>query len=86
MERKEQKLELLSPAGDPERLDSALRFGAGAVYLAAVGGAAALIKSCVRSCECVAYPDLGCEAIYRLQVENFETVVAIDAQGNSILK
>ena len=34
MERKEQKLELLSPAGDPERLDSALRFGAGAVYLA----------------------------------------------------
>ncbi len=49
----------------------------GAVYLTAIGGAAALYRSCVKSCELVAFPDLGCEAVYRLTVENFPAVVSV---------
>ena len=49
----------------------------GAVYLSAIGGAAALYQSRVRACELVAYPDLGCEAVYRLTVEDFPAVVSV---------
>lgn len=49
----------------------------GAVYLSAIGGAAALYQSKVTSCELVAYPDLGCEAVYRLTVKDFPAVVSI---------
>jgi len=49
----------------------------GAVYLTAIGGAAALYRSCVKSCELVAFPDLGCEAVYRLTVEDFPAVVSV---------
>ena len=49
----------------------------GAVYLVAIGGAAALYQSRVKACELIAYPDLGCEAVYRLTVEDFPAVVAI---------
>ena len=49
----------------------------GAVYLSAVGGAAALYQSTVRKCELIAYPDLGCEAVYKLTVEDFPAVVTI---------
>ena len=52
----------------------------------AVGGAAAVIKDAIKACECVAYPELGCEAVYRLQAENFEVIVAIDAHGGTILR
>ena len=48
-----------------------------AVYLSAIGGAAALYKSRVKSCELVAYPDLGCEAVYKLTVKDFPAVVTI---------
>ncbi|MBS1371791.1 MAG: Fe-S-containing hydro-lyase [Lentisphaeria bacterium] len=56
----------------------------GAVYFAATGGAGALIAQCVKSCELVAFPDLGPEAIYRLAVEDFPLVVATDAEGNTL--
>ncbi len=49
----------------------------GAAYLSAIGGAAALYKSCVTAAELVAYPDLGCEAVYRLTVKDFPAVVSI---------
>lgn len=49
----------------------------GALYLSAIGGAAALYQSTVRSCELIAYPDLGCEAVYKLTVEDFPAVVTI---------
>lgn len=49
----------------------------GAVYLTAIGGAAALYQSRVTACELVAYPDLGCEAIYKLTVQNFPAAVGI---------
>lgn len=57
-----------------------------AVYFAAIGGAAAVVKSCVKSCECVAYPELGCEAVYKLTVEDFVLITAVDAYGGTILK
>ncbi len=49
----------------------------GAVYFSAIGGAAALYQSTVRKCELIAYPDLGCEAVYKLTVEDFPAVVTI---------
>ena len=58
----------------------------GAVYFVAVGGAAALIKSRVEKCELIAYPDLGCEAVYRLQIKSLPLVVATDGRGQTILK
>lgn len=54
------------------------------VYLAAVGGAAALIARSVKKAEVVAYEDLGTEAIRRLQVEDFPVIVAQDAHGGDL--
>lgn len=56
----------------------------GAVYFVAVGGAAALIAERIRQVETVAYEDLGPEAIYRLQVEDFPAVVGNDAHGQDL--
>ncbi len=52
-----------------------------AVYLAAVGGAGALIAQRIRAAEIVAYEDLGPEAIRRLTVEDFPAVVVNDCHG-----
>jgi fumarate hydratase subunit beta len=56
----------------------------GAVYLAATGGAGALIARCVKKAAVVAFEDLGPEAVYQLEVENMPLVVAIDCLGNNI--
>ena len=56
----------------------------GAVYLLAIGGAGALLAKCVKKAEVVAYGELGPEAIFRLEVENFPVVVGIDTEGNDI--
>lgn len=55
-----------------------------AIYLAATGGAGALLAQTIRQCELLLYPDLGPEAIYRLTVVDFPVVVAIDSQGNDL--
>ena len=54
------------------------------LYLAAVGGAGALISLCVEKSELVAFEDLGPEAIYRLTVKDMPLVVAIDFEGGNI--
>ena len=54
----------------------------GAVYFAAVGGAAALMASCVTSCEVIAWDDLGPESVKRLTLKDLPLIVAIDAEGN----
>ncbi|MCR3921572.1 MAG: Fe-S-containing hydro-lyase [Firmicutes bacterium] len=54
------------------------------VYLAATGGAAALLAQTIRKAEVVAYPELGAEAIYRLEVENFPVMAVNDAFGNDL--
>ena len=58
----------------------------GCVYLAATGGAGALISQCIVSAEVVAFADLGPEAIYRLEVRDLPLIVAIDCHGNSMYK
>lgn len=56
----------------------------GAVYLGAIGGLGALLGKCVKKAEVIAYPDLGAEAVRRLEVENFPVVVVIDSDGNNL--
>ena len=58
----------------------------GAVYLAAMGGAGALMGSCVKAARIVCYEDLGCEAIRELKVANMPLTVVIDSQGNDLYK
>lgn len=55
-----------------------------AVYLAAVGGAAALLATHVRASDIVAYPELGTEALARLELDEFPAWVAIDAHGEDL--
>lgn len=54
------------------------------VYLAATGGAAALLAKTVSKAEVVAYPELGAEAIYRLEVTDFPATVVNDAYGGDV--
>lgn len=56
----------------------------GAVYFAAIGGAAALIADTIKKVDIVAYPELGPEAIRRMEVENYPCIVAIDSKGNDL--
>ncbi len=56
----------------------------GAVYLAALGGAGALISQAIVKAEILAYHDLGPEAIYRLVVRDLPVIVAIDIRGNDL--
>lgn len=55
-----------------------------AVYFGAVGGAAALLASCIKSSEIIAYEDLGPEALRKLYVEDFPVIVVIDSLGKNI--
>ena len=57
-----------------------------AVYLGAVGGAAALIARAIKKAEVVAYEDLGPEAIRRLEVEDLPVIVAQDAHGGNLFR
>ena len=54
----------------------------GAVYLASIGGAGALLSGCVKKAEVVAFADAGPEAMFRLEVENLPAVVINDLAGN----
>ena len=55
-----------------------------AVYFAAIGGAGAYISNSIKSCEVIAYDDLGAEAIRRLEIEDLQLIVAIDSYGENI--
>lgn len=52
-----------------------------AVYMVAIGGAGALIAKSIKKYEVLAYPELGPEAIARLEVVDFPAIVAIDSKG-----
>ena len=65
-----------------EVIDSMVRNKA--VYLGAVGGAAALISKSITRMETVAWPELGPEAVFRMRVEDFPVVVLIDAYGKNL--
>jgi fumarate hydratase subunit beta len=53
------------------------------VHFSAYGGAGALLGQCIKSCEVIAYEDLGTEAIRKIYVESFPAVVAYDCYGRS---
>ncbi len=53
----------------------------GAVYLATIGGAGAYLASCIESCELIAFPELGPEALYRMEVKDFPAIVVNDITG-----
>ena len=56
----------------------------GAVYVAALGGAGALMCQCVQSLEVIAWPDLGCEAVRRLEVKDMPLTVILDSHGGDL--
>ncbi|OIP91225.1 MAG: fumarate hydratase [Syntrophobacterales bacterium CG03_land_8_20_14_0_80_58_14] len=55
-----------------------------AVYLGAIGGAGALISSCIRKAEVIAYEDLGAEALRRIEVQDFPVTVIDDIYGGDL--
>lgn len=55
-----------------------------AVYLCAIGGAGALASKCITSCEVIAFPELGCESVKRLEFKDFPLIVAIDCHGGNL--
>jgi fumarate hydratase subunit beta len=57
-----------------------------AVYLCAIGGAGALAARCIKSCDVIAFEDLGCESVKKLVFEDFPLIVAIDCNGGNVLK
>ena len=55
-----------------------------AVYFCAIGGAGALAADCIKSCEVVAFDDLGCESVKKLTISDFPLIVANDCHGGDI--
>ena len=59
----------------------------GGFYLASIGGSAAkLAEMCIKKVECQEYPELGMEAIWRIEVEDFPAFIVIDDKGNDFFK
>ena len=59
----------------------------GGFYLASIGGTAAnLAEHCIKKVDVVEYPELGMEAIWRIEVENFPAFIVIDDKGNDFFK
>ena len=66
----------------PEVVDAMKQYSG--VYFGAIGGAGALLAKCVKSCELIAYADLGAEALRKLYVEEMPLFVIIDTLGNNL--
>ena len=58
----------------------------GAVYFCAVGGAGALASKCIVKCDVIAFEDLGCESVKRLEFKDFPLIVAIDCSGGNLFE
>lgn len=59
----------------------------GGFYLGSIGGpAAVLAQNNIKSIECVEYPELGMEAIYKISVEDFPAFILVDDKGNDFFK
>ena len=55
----------------------------GGFYLGSIGGPGArLAQDCIRKVDCIAFPELGMEAIWKIEVEDFPAFVVIDDKGN----
>jgi len=55
-----------------------------AIYFVTLGGCGALLSTFVKRKELIAYPELGGEAVYRLDVMDFPAIVAVDCYGKHI--
>ena len=59
----------------------------GGFYLGSIGGAAAgLAQNCIKKVECIEYPELGMEAIWRIEVEDFPAFIIVDNKGNDFFQ
>ncbi|WP_168415162.1 class I fumarate hydratase FumA [Erwinia amylovora] len=59
----------------------------GGFYLGSIGGpAAVLAQQSIKSLECVAYPELGMEAIWKIEVDNFPAFILVDDKGNDFFQ
>ncbi|QFQ13577.1 fumarate hydratase [Pseudoprevotella muciniphila] len=59
----------------------------GGFYLGSIGGPAAILSlSSIKSIECVEYPELGMEAIWKIEVENFPAFILVDDKGNDFFQ
>ncbi|WP_316859664.1 fumarate hydratase [uncultured Cohaesibacter sp.] len=55
----------------------------GGFYLGSIGGPAArLAKDCIKKVECIEYPELGMEAVWRIEIEDFPAFIVVDDKGN----
>ena len=55
-----------------------------AVYFCAIGGAGALASKCITKCDVIAFEDLGCESVKKLEFKDFPLIVAIDSNGGNL--
>lgn len=59
----------------------------GGFYLGSIGGPAAVLSmNSIKSIECVEYPELGMEAVWKIEVENFPAFILVDDKGNDFFK
>ena len=59
----------------------------GGFYLGSIGGPAAILaKESIKRVECLEYPELGMEAIWRIEVENFPAFILVDDKGNDFFQ
>jgi fumarate hydratase class I len=59
----------------------------GGFYLGSIGGPAAILaQQNIKKVECLAYPELGMEAIWKIEVENFPAFILVDDKGNDFFK
>ena len=59
----------------------------GGSYLGSIGGPAAILaQNNIKNIECVEYPELGMEAIWKIEVENFPAFILVDDKGNDFFK
>ncbi|MDR0807228.1 MAG: fumarate hydratase [Enterobacteriaceae bacterium] len=59
----------------------------GGFYLGSIGGPAAILaQNSIKSLECVAYPELGMEAIWKIEVEDFPAFILVDDKGNDFFQ
>ena len=59
----------------------------GGFYLGSIGGPSArLAQDCIRKVEVLDYPELGMEAVWKIEVENFPAFIVIDNKGQDFFK
>ncbi len=65
--------------------DACLKYGG--FYLGSIGGPAAILaQTNIKSLECLEYPELGMEAIWKIEVEDFPAFILVDDKGNDFFK